>query len=139
RSASGRAASPPPSGRRATSRSHGHLRRLGGAVVVGRLAARHAEEELLEALRLWHERGHADAGLAERDAECCYRLLFAGESQLLIVESHVVDAVLREQHDARALGLEHAQPVARSGGVEQVTQLPLVDDAALADDRDAVA
>ena len=50
-----------------------------------------------------------------------------------------VDARLREQRRARPLGLDGAQAVAARRGREQVAQLALVDDRALADDRDAVA
>ena len=44
-----------------------------------------------------------------------------------------------EEHGSRALRFEGAEAVAARGGGEQIAQRALVDHAALADDRDAVA
>ena len=107
--------------------------------MVGRLAAGQAEEELLEARGLGHERGERDPRLAERDGQRRDGLVGAGEAQLAVAQLDVVDARLGEERGPRPLRLERAEPVAARGRREQVAELALVDDRALADDRDAVA
>ena len=96
--------------------------------MVGRLAAGHAEEELLEARRLRRERGERDAGPAERDRQRRDGVVVGAEAQVAVTQLDVGDARLREQRRARALGLERAQSVAAGRGREQVAQLALVDD-----------
>src|SRR5262249_38788287 len=59
--------------------------------------------------------------------------------QLAVVERDAVDALLREQHRPRSLRLGRSQAIAGRRGREQLAEAALVDDTALADDRDAVA
>ena len=104
------------------------------------LALGHAEEELLEACGLGHERRDADPRLAERDRQRRDGLLVGREAQLAVDGSRRRRRPAgRAGRAARALGLGRAEPVAGRRRRQQLVEPALVDDPAFADDRDPVA
>ena len=84
-----------------------------------------------------HERGDADAGLAERDRRRLHHILGRLEAKLAADQVDRLDS-LGEKHRSRARRIRDAQPVIAARAREQLVQAPLVDDPALADDRHAV-
>src|SRR5262249_50563019 len=98
-----------------------------------------AEEELLEARGLRHERRDADPRLPERDRKRRDCVLVGLEAQRAVDRDDLAYPGLVEQQGPRTVRLRRAEPVTGRSRREQVLQLPLVDDSPLADDRDPVA